>query len=41
MSCDAQTIERDTCRGWDTFDDDAVARFYHELLGVQVEIVAE
>jgi hypothetical protein len=41
VSCDAQTIERDTCRGWDTFDDDALARFYLELLGVQVEIVAE
>ena len=41
VSCDAQTLEHDTCRGWDTFDDEALARFYLELLGVQVEIVAE
>jgi hypothetical protein len=36
ISCDAQTIERDTCDGWDTFDNGTLARFFHELTGGEI-----
>jgi len=33
LACDTQTIEHDTCRGWDEFDDATLARFVKELCG--------
>ncbi len=39
LSCDAQTIEHDTCRGWDSFADADLVRFCHDLLGADVTIV--
>lgn len=38
LSCDAQHIEKDTCQGWDGFDDAALARFYMELTGEEVVV---
>lgn len=38
ISCDAQALERDTCEGWDRFDDATLARFYLELTGQEVTI---
>lgn len=35
-SCDVQQLERDTCRGWDDFTNDQLARFYFELTGRNV-----
>jgi len=39
ISCDAQTLEHDTCMGWDEYDDRTLERFHHELLGTRVSIV--
>jgi hypothetical protein len=39
ISCDAQTIEKDTCQGWDTFDNETIAEFYEELVGGKIEVV--
>ena len=38
ISCDVQTIEQDTCAGWDRFDDAEIVGFYRELLGADVVI---
>jgi hypothetical protein len=38
ISCDVQALEHDTCEGWSTFDDAAIARFHHELVGVEITI---
>jgi len=35
-SCDVQQLERDSCRGWDDFTSDDLARFYFELTGRKV-----
>ncbi|HET9480646.1 MAG TPA: hypothetical protein VFP98_02730 [Candidatus Polarisedimenticolia bacterium] len=40
ISCDAQTIEHDTCAGWDGFDNAAIARFHQELGGGPIEVVS-
>lgn len=37
-ACDVQTLEYDTCRGWDTFSDVKLAEFYTELCGDPVLI---
>jgi len=39
LCCDAQTIERDICKGWDEFDDPSLARFVGELCGEKVSVV--
>ncbi len=39
MSCDAQTVEHDTCMGWDEYDDRELERFHRELVGTEVRIV--
>jgi len=33
LSCDVQQIERDTCAGWDNFDDEQLASLYRTLTG--------
>jgi len=38
FTCDALTIDRDTCLGWDEFSDDDLARFYKELAGEEIAI---
>lgn len=38
LACDAQQREHDTCRGWDEFTNDDLARFCRELLGQDVAI---
>ena len=38
ISCDAQSLEHDTCKGWDGFDDATLARFHQELTGQEVTI---
>lgn len=38
ISCDAQTFEKDTCRGWEGFDDETIARFYKELIGEEIAV---
>ena len=39
ISCDSQCIEKDTCEGWDGFNDATIARYFQEILGEQVEII--
>jgi hypothetical protein len=41
LACDTQTLEHHTCKGWDGFSDQDLARFYHELLGEAVEIAPQ
>lgn len=41
ISCDAQTIEKDTCHGWDSFDNDTIAQFYEELVGGKIQVIEE
>lgn len=38
ISCDAQTLEKDTCQGWERFDDATIARFHRELVGKDIFI---
>jgi hypothetical protein len=38
LACDAQTIEHDTCRGWDDFPNEQLARFCADLLGLDVAV---
>jgi hypothetical protein len=38
LACDTQSIEHDTCTGWDEFDDATLARFVKELCGDVVEV---
>ena len=40
IACDAQNLERDTCNGWAGFDDATIARFYMDLVGEEIDIVA-
>ena len=37
-SCDVQQLEHDSCRGWDDFTSDDLARFYFELSGRTVGV---
>ena len=43
LSCDVQTKEKHhpTCKGWDTFGEGDLARFYAELRGEDVEVAPE
>jgi hypothetical protein len=38
IACDSQTLEKDTCAGWENFDDATIARFYQELVGEQIRV---
>ena len=39
LACDAQTLEHDTCRGWDDFTNEDLSRFCADLLALDVVIV--
>lgn len=38
LACDAQTLDREHCRGWDTFSSEELARFHRELIGEPIQI---
>jgi len=38
IACDAQEIERDTCQGWNDFDNGTLAQYYRQLIGEEVTI---
>jgi hypothetical protein len=38
LSCDTQSLEHHTCKGWDGFSDAQLVQYYKELLGEDVEI---
>lgn len=38
LSCDVQQIERDTCAGWDGYEDEQLVSFHHSLCGETVEV---
>lgn len=40
LSCDTQTMEHDTCRGWDGFTDEQLAEHMQQLCGEEVRVVA-
>ena len=40
LACDAQTLEHDTCGGWDDFSNEELSRYCAELLGLDA-IVTE
>jgi hypothetical protein len=40
LSCDTQTIEHDTCKGFDGWSDEDLARFHADLCGEPVEVVS-
>lgn len=39
LACDAQTIDRDTCMGWDDFSDEQLVALHLEWLGAPVELL--
>jgi hypothetical protein len=39
ISCDVQQRVHDTCRGWDDFSDEQLAKFYYQLTGQEITIV--
>ena len=39
ISCDTQTIEHDTCKGWDEWNNAVLARYIDELCHEQVQVV--
>ena len=39
IACDSQALEKDTCAGWETFDDATIGRFYQELIGEEIKVV--
>ncbi|MHC4844762.1 MAG: hypothetical protein ACYTCU_01230 [Planctomycetota bacterium] len=41
LCCDTQTIEHDTCRGWDEHSDDDLARWVREFTGQEVEVTSD
>ncbi len=38
IACDVQQKVRDTCRGWNDFTDDQLARFFFQMTGQQISI---
>ena len=38
IACDVQQKVHDTCRGWDDFSNDDLARFYFEMTGKDVNV---
>ena len=41
LACDAQAEAHDTCRGWDDFSNEDLARFLRELLAADVVVVPD
>jgi hypothetical protein len=39
FSCDAQTIEHDTCLGWDSFSNEELQKFFREIMHQEVDVV--
>jgi len=39
FACDAQTIEHDTCLGWDSFSNDELQKHFREILKQEVDVV--
>jgi len=39
FACDAQTIEHDTCLGWDSFSNEALQKHFREILHEEVDII--
>lgn len=39
LACDAETLTHGACRGWDEFDNAALAKHCRELLGKNVRVV--
>ena len=40
FACDVQLLEHHTCRGWDEFTNEDLAKFYRELLGKEIVVTA-
>ena len=38
LSCDTQTREHDTCRGWDAFTNEALVEFHRRIRGEEIRI---
>lgn len=38
LACDAQTLEHDTCRGWDDFSNQELERFCADILGIDAVV---
>jgi hypothetical protein len=41
LCCDVQYMFYETCRAWDDFSNDELARFCHELLSEQVQVMGK
>jgi hypothetical protein len=41
LSCDTQTLEHDTCHGWDQWDNPTLARFVRELCHEDVQVLPD
>lgn len=39
FACDAQTIEHDTCLGWDSFSNEELQKHFREILKREVNVV--
>jgi hypothetical protein len=38
IACDVQHVVHDTCRGWNDFTNEQLARFYYQLTGTEVTV---
>lgn len=41
LSCDTQTLEHDTCRGWDEYTDAQLVEFHRKVCGEEIAIREE
>ena len=41
LSCDTQTVEHDTCNGWDQWDNPTLARYFEELCGETIAVLPD
>jgi hypothetical protein len=41
LSCDSQSIEHDTCEGFDGWDNETLARYLYELEGLRVHVLPD
>jgi hypothetical protein len=41
LSCDVQTLEEDTCKGWNEFSNATLEKYYRQLCGEPIEVRTE
>ena len=41
LACDTQSLEHDTCMGWDEWDEATLGRYVHEVCGMEVSVLPD